>query len=101
MIGRSNDLEDVGRVASSFPTYLGQIEVTLLKGYQETILYTSYENIIGSHQQRFCSLMENGILKTEIESFEQNLIGRIDILNLLIFSIVSSKPKKYNALKIP
>ena len=71
MIGRSNDLEDVGRVASSFATYLGKIEVTLLAGYQETILYTSYENI-GSHQQRFCSLMENGILKTEIKSFKQN-----------------------------
>ena len=38
--------------------------------------------------------MENGILKTEIISLKQNLIGRIDILNLLIFSIVSSKPKK-------
>ena len=45
--------------------------------------------------------MENGILKTEIISFKQNLIERIDILNLLIFSIVSSKPKNYNALKIP
>ena len=63
-------------------------------------MYTSYENI-GSHQQRYCSLMENGILKTEIISFKQNLIERIDILNLLIFSIVSSKPKNYNALKIP
>ena len=29
MIGRSNDLEDVGRVASSFPTYLGKIEERL------------------------------------------------------------------------
>ena len=38
MIGRLNDLEDVGRVASSFPTYLGKIEVTLqvtlLAGYR-------------------------------------------------------------------
>ena len=33
MIGRSKELEDVGRVASSFPTYLGKIEVTLLAGY--------------------------------------------------------------------
>ena len=63
-------------------------------------MYTSYENI-ESHPQRFCSLMENGILKTEIISFKQNLIGRIDILILLIFSIVSSRPKNYNALKIP
>ena len=33
MIGRSKELEDVGRVASSFPTYLGKIEATLLAGY--------------------------------------------------------------------
>ena len=33
MIGRSNDLDDVGRVASSFPTYLGKIEATLLAAY--------------------------------------------------------------------
>ena len=32
MIGRSKELKDVGRVASSFPTYLGQIEATLLAG---------------------------------------------------------------------
>ena len=30
MIGRSKELEDVSRVASSFPTYLGKIEATLL-----------------------------------------------------------------------
>ena len=30
MIGRSKELEDVGRVASSFPTCLGKIEATLL-----------------------------------------------------------------------
>ena len=34
MIGRSKELEDVGRVASSFPTYLGKIEATLLAGYK-------------------------------------------------------------------
>ena len=33
MIGRSKELEDVGRVSSSFPTYLGKIEATLLAGY--------------------------------------------------------------------
>ena len=33
MIGRSKELEDVGRVASSFPTYLGKIEASLLAGY--------------------------------------------------------------------
>ena len=33
MIGRSKELEDVDRVASSFPTYLGKIEATLLAGY--------------------------------------------------------------------
>ena len=33
MIGRSKELEDVGRVASSFSTYLGKIEATLLAGY--------------------------------------------------------------------
>ena len=33
MIGRSKELEDVGRVTSSFPTYLGKIEATLLAGY--------------------------------------------------------------------
>ena len=36
MIGRSKELEDVGRVASSFPTYLGKIEATLLAGYLTT-----------------------------------------------------------------
>ena len=36
MIGRSKELEDVGRVASSFPTYLGKIEATLLTGYLTT-----------------------------------------------------------------
>ena len=35
MIGRSKELEDVGRVASSFPTYLGKIEATLLAGYTQ------------------------------------------------------------------
>ena len=30
---RSKELEDVGRVASSFPTHLGKIEATLLAGY--------------------------------------------------------------------
>ena len=35
MIGRSKELEDVGRVASSFPSYLGKIEATLLAGYDE------------------------------------------------------------------
>ena len=34
MIGRSKELEDVGRVASSFPTYLGKIEGTMLAGYE-------------------------------------------------------------------
>ena len=34
MIGRSNDLGDIGRVASPFPTYLGKIEVTLPAGYR-------------------------------------------------------------------
>ena len=33
MIGRSKELEDVGRVASSFPTHLGKIEATPLEGY--------------------------------------------------------------------
>ena len=32
MIGRSKEFEDVGRVASSFPTCLGKIEATLLAG---------------------------------------------------------------------
>ena len=36
MIGRSNDLEDVGRVASSFPTYLGKIEERLYTGKAES-----------------------------------------------------------------
>ena len=35
MIGRSKELEDVVRVASSFPSYLGKIEATLLAGYDE------------------------------------------------------------------
>ena len=35
MIGISKELEDVGRVASSFPTYLGKIEATLLAGYYD------------------------------------------------------------------
>ena len=38
MIGRSKELEDVGRVASSFPTYIGKIEATLLAGYTESSL---------------------------------------------------------------
>ena len=33
MIGKSKELEDVGRVASSFPTYLGKIKATLIAGY--------------------------------------------------------------------
>ena len=33
MIGISRDFEDVSKVASSFPTYLGKIEVTLVVGY--------------------------------------------------------------------
>ena len=33
MIGGSKELEDVDRAASSFPTYLGKIEATLLAGY--------------------------------------------------------------------
>ena len=33
MIGRLKELEDVGGVTSSFPTYLGKIEATLLAGY--------------------------------------------------------------------
>ena len=34
MIGKSKEFDDVGRaVASSFPTYLGKIEATLLTGY--------------------------------------------------------------------
>ena len=32
MIGKSKEFEDVGRVASSFLTYLGKIEVTLQAG---------------------------------------------------------------------
>ena len=32
MIGKSKEFEDVGRVASSFPTYLGKIEMTLQAG---------------------------------------------------------------------
>ena len=32
MIGKSKEFEDVGRVASSFATYLGKIEATLLAG---------------------------------------------------------------------
>ena len=34
MIGRSKELEDVDRVASSFPTNLGKIKATLLAGYK-------------------------------------------------------------------
>ena len=34
MIGRSKELEDVGRVASSFPTNLAKIKATLLAGYK-------------------------------------------------------------------
>ena len=33
MLGKSKEFENVGGVASSFPTYLGRIEVTLLAGY--------------------------------------------------------------------
>ena len=33
MIGGLKELEDVDRAASSFPTYLGKIEATLLAGY--------------------------------------------------------------------
>ena len=40
MVGRSKELEDFGRVASSFPTYLGKIEVTLLAGYMRCGLST-------------------------------------------------------------
>ena len=36
MIGRLKELEDVGRVASSFPTHLGKIEATLLAGYAQS-----------------------------------------------------------------
>ena len=36
MIGKSKEFEDVGRVASSFPTYLGKIEATLLAGYMKS-----------------------------------------------------------------
>ena len=36
MISRSKELEDVGRVASSFPTYLGKTEATLLAAYHES-----------------------------------------------------------------
>ena len=32
MIGRSKELVDIGRVASSFQTHLGKIEATLLAG---------------------------------------------------------------------
>ena len=39
MIGRSKELEDVSRVASSFTTYLAKIETTLLAGYFAPCMY--------------------------------------------------------------
>ena len=35
MIGKSKEFEDDSRVASSFLTYLGKIEATLLAGYMK------------------------------------------------------------------
>ena len=42
MIGRSKELEDVVRVASSFPSYLGKIEATLLVGYDEVCIKLTF-----------------------------------------------------------
>ena len=51
MIGKSKEFEDVGGVASSFPTYLGKIEATLLAGYEQ-----------GRVSKRFC--LKNASQKT-------------------------------------
>ena len=37
-IGKSKEFEDVGRVASSFPTYPGKIKATVIAEYQLIIL---------------------------------------------------------------
>ena len=42
MIGKSKEFEDVGRVASSFPTCPGKIKVTLLAGYHLIIFKEIY-----------------------------------------------------------
>ena len=59
MIGGSEELEDIGRVASSFPTYLGKIEATLLAGYKSlnfrfrghalVTLYVQFYALIGQN----------------------------------------------------
>ena len=44
MIRKSKEFEDVGRVASSFPTYLGKIEATLLAGYARVVRWLQFFN---------------------------------------------------------
>ena len=41
-LANKKKFEDVGRVASSFPTYPGKIKVTLLAGYQLIIFKEIY-----------------------------------------------------------
>ena len=48
MIGRSKELEDVGRVASSFQAYLGKIEATLLAGYLSLKHLLAFNGVINT-----------------------------------------------------
>ena len=50
MIGKSKEFEDVGRVASSFLTYLGKIKVTLLAGYNKQDLMVFIIAFFAIHQ---------------------------------------------------
>ena len=43
MIGKSKEFEDVGRITSSFPTYLGKIEATLPPGYAKSCRLSDHE----------------------------------------------------------
>ena len=62
MIGRSKELEDVGRDASSFPTYLGKIEETLLSILFYIVLTLSFSVYISlaCESIRFSSLFAAG-----------------------------------------
>ena len=46
MIGKSKEFGDVGRVASSFPTYLEKIEAILQAGYSIGKFYSLFTALV-------------------------------------------------------
>ena len=75
MIGRSNDLEDVGRVASSFPTYLGKIEERL---YWKGRIHQVHSRCFAAGFN-VCSLFST--LESEIQLKESGIPLTIEIQN--------------------